>query len=886
MTKCTRRDFIRTGVASVVAPAAAAAMTSTPFAPSFEGARPQSASSAESSAQTPQVSPRERLLLDFGWLFKLGDACDPAKDIGFGVGDDGVFSKSGRLVTPGRIQQFEFDQKPDASGVPPVLVTPGHPGPSPALVTAVENEFGGPPKVIFDAAGWSQIDLPHDWAVDLPFVNQPHLASRGYKPLGREFPATSIGWYRREFDIPSSDQGRRIAVEFDGVYRDSTVLFNGFYLGRNFSGYAPFEFDLTDFVRYGAKNVLVLRVDATLGDGWFYEGAGIYRHVWLVKTDPLHVPQWGTYVRSQPEARGATSRVSITTEVRNDGDAEKACRVISKILDAGGNVAGTATSATESVKPGSTRSFEQQAAVAKPALWSLEDPHLYRLESTIESEGVTVDRYQTAFGIRNIRFEAETGFFLNGKPVKIQGTCNHQDHAGVGTALPDRIQSYRIERLKAMGSNAYRTSHNPPTPELLDACDRLGMIVMDETRMMSSAPEGLSQLERLIRRDRNHPSVVIWSLANEEPEQGTSNGAMILASMKRLAGRLDPSRPVTAAQDGGWGHGISHVVDVQGFNYHDHSIDDFHTKFPTKPTIGTETASTVSTRGIYQNDYQRGYVSAYDVNYPLWAATAETWWSIYGQRPWVAGGFAWTGFDYRGEPTPYEWPCINSHFGIMDTCGFPKDNFFYYQAWWTAEPVLHLFPHWNWAGQEGKEIEVWAHTNLDRVELLLNGKSLGVRDVPRFSRAAWKVPFAPGTIEVRGFKAGRQVLTASRTTTGAPARIALHPDRARIAADGEDVSLIIVEVQDDQGRVVPTAGNEISFRVTGNGRLIGLGNGDPSCHESDHGTTRSAFNGLAMAIVQASKQPGELAVEASSPGLEPGSANITCEAATLRPAVT
>ncbi len=864
----------------MVAPVAASGITRTCFAQDS-----QSAQTPESRPEAAQASPRERLLLDAGWLFKLGDACDPAKDFEFGVGDDGVFSKSGRLVTPGKIREFEFNPKPDASGVPPMLVTPGHPGPPPAPVTAVENEFGGPPKVIFDPAGWSQIDLPHDWAVDLPFVNQPHLASRGYKALGREFPESSIGWYRREFDIPASDQGRRISVEFDGVYRDSTVLFNGFYLGRNFSGYAPFQFDLTDFVRYGQKNVLALRVDATLGDGWFYEGAGIYRHVWLVKTDPLHVPQWGTYVRSQAHARGSTSMVAITTEVRNDGDAEKACRVISQVVDADGKVAGTAASVTESIKAGSSRVFEQETVVENPSLWSIETPHLYQLKTTVESGGIATDRYETTFGIRSIRFDADKGFLLNGKSVKVQGTCNHQDHAGVGAALPDRIQSYRIERLKAMGSNAYRTSHNPPTPELLDACDRLGMVVMDETRMMSSAPEGLSQLERLIRRDRNHPSVVIWSLANEEPEQGTSTGALILASMKRLARQLDPSRPVTAAMDGGWGHGISAVVDVQGFNYHDRSIDDFHAKFPSKPTIGTETASTVSTRGIYTNDYQRGYVSAYDVNYPLWAATAETWWSIYGRRPWVAGGFAWTGFDYRGEPTPYEWPCINSHFGIMDTCGFPKDNFFYYQAWWTGEPVLHLLPHWNWAGHEGEEIDVWAHTNLDRVELFLNGKSLGAKNVPRFSHVSWKVKYAPGTIEARGFKAGRQVLTASRTTTAAPSRIALRPDRARIAADGEDVSLITVEVQDDQGRVVPTAGNEVAFRVAGNGRLIGLGNGDPSCHESDHGATRSAFNGLAMAIVQASKEPGELVVEASSRGLESGSVRIACEAAKLRPAV-
>ncbi|HEV2424957.1 MAG TPA: beta-galactosidase GalA [Terriglobia bacterium] len=880
MRKCTRRDFIRSGVASVVAPVAASAIPPAAFGQEVRDAPPP-----EAQAPGAKASPRERLLLDFDWLFRLGDACNAAKDFGFGVGDDGVFSKSGRLVTPGRIEEPEFRPKPDASGVPPMLVTPGHPGPPPALITQVENEFGGPPRVAFDATGWQQLNLPHDWAVDLPFVNQPHLMSRGYKPLGREFPETSIGWYRREFDIPASDRGRRISVEFDGVYRDAIVLFNGFYLGRNFSGYAPFRFDLTDFVRYGEKNVLVLRVDATLGDGWFYEGAGIYRHVWLVKTGQVYVPQWGTCVRSQPGARGAAARVSISTEVRNDSDADKACRVISHIVDAGGKVAGTATSAVEPVQAGASRQFEQQAAVANPALWSLEDPHLYRLETTIENEGAAIDHYETTFGIRSIRFDAEKGFFLNGKPVKIQGTCNHQDHAGVGTALPDRIQSYRVGRLKAMGSNAYRTSHNPPTPELLDDCDRLGMLVMDETRMMSSAPEGLSQLGRLIRRDRNHPSVVIWSLANEEPEQGTSTGALILASMKRLARGLDPSRPVTAAMDGGWGHGISAVVDVQGFNYHDRAIDGFHSRFPGKPTVGTETASTVSTRGIYRNNYQRGYVSAYDVNYPLWAATAETWWSIYARRPWVAGGFAWTGFDYRGEPTPYEWPCINSHFGIMDTCGFAKDNYFYYQAWWTTQPVLHLFPHWTWTGREGEEIDVWAHTNLDRVELLLNGRSLGASDVQGFSHVSWKVSYAPGTIEARAFKGGRQVLTVTHTTTGAPARIVLRPDRQHIAADGEDVSLITVEVQDDQGRAVPTASNEITFRVSGNGRLIGVGNGDPSSHESDHGSTRRLFNGLAMAIVQASKEPGDLVLGASSPGLESGSANIVCEAARLRPAV-
>jgi beta-galactosidase len=882
MGTLTRRGFIRAGVASAVAPGVVAAVA--PAAQSQQESQAKPDSGAANAA--PAISPRERLLLDFGWLFRLGDACDQAKDLGFGVEqqfEGGVFSKSGRLTVPSRIRMPEFRPPPDQSGTPFILVTPGHPGPPPETLAKAMEQFGGPSKATFDATGWNRVDLPHDWAVDLPFTNQRALTAHGFKPLGREFPASSIGWYRREFDIPASDKGRRISIEFDGVFRNCMVLFNGFYLGANFSGYAPFRFDVTDFVRCGENNMLVVRVDATLGEGWFYEGAGINRHVWLVKTDTVHVPQWGTYVRS--DVRPGAATVSITTQVQNDGEVEKSCRVVSKILDSEGKPVGTASSAVASLEAWSGREFEQQITVSNPALWSLERPHLYTLSTTIEAGETALDRYETPFGIRGFRFDAEKGFFLNSQPVKIKGTCNHQDHAGVGSALPDRIQYYRIERLKEMGSNGYRTSHNPPTPELLDACDRLGMLVMDETRMMSSSREGLSQLERLVRRDRNHPSVVIWSLANEEPEQSTETGARILTSMKRLVRRLDPTRPVTAAMNGGWGRGISAIVDVQGCNYNNVVVDSFHQKFPRQPMVGTETASTVSTRGVYRNDTAKGYVSAYDENYPLWAATAEGWWKIYAERPFLAGGFAWTGFDYRGEPTPYEWPCINSHFGIMDTCGFPKDNYFYYQAWWGSKPVLHLFPHWNWPGKEGQEIEVWAHSNLDSVELFVNGKSLGAQEVQRNSHVAWKANYAPGTIEARGYKGGQQVLSAKRETTLPAAKIVLRPDRAQIAADAEDVSLIAVEVQDQQGRVVPTADNEITFLVSGSGKLIGVGNGDPSSHEPDKGDKRKAFNGLCMAIVQASKQAGELKIEASSPALPAASVSITCEPAQSRPAV-
>jgi beta-galactosidase len=345
--------------------------------------------------------------------------------------------------------------------------------------------------------------------------------------------------------------------------------------------------------------------------------------------------------------------------------------------------------------------------------------------------------------------------------------------------------------------------------------------------------------------------------------------------MKHLANRLDPSRPIVAAMDNSWGRGMTPVVDIQGFNYRDPQMADFHDKFPNKPILGTESGSTVSTRGIYDNDKVKGYVSAYDVNFPYWASTAETWWKIHAEHPYIAGGLVWTGFDYRGEPTPYGWPCISSHFGIMDTCGFPKDNFYYYKAWWGSKPLLHLFPHWDWSGKESQEIEVWAHSNLDRVELFLNGRSLGAQDVPRNSHVSWKVKYEPGAIEARGFQGGRQVLTSRRETTGAAVAVVLRPDRSRIAADGADVSMVAVEVVDAQGRAVPTADREISFAVTG-GRLIGVGNGDPSSHESDRAPKRRLFSGLCMAIVQAPGQAGQLKIEASSPGLRSASVTIVC----------
>jgi beta-galactosidase len=835
----TRRDVLK---ASLLAPAAvAAARGISPFDLAMntvpEDSAPLTAETTLASA-TPGAG-RERLLFDFGWRFHFGHADDTSKDFGFGSSSVGNFQKTGNFL--------------------------------PACAIA------------FDDSDWRGLDLPHDWAVELPFQNDPDLSSKGFYPLGRKYPATSVGWYRRVFDLPVEDAGKRITIEFDGAYRETMVVFNGFYIGRHSGGYDPFTFDVSEFAYFGQRNVLLVRVDATQSDGWFYEGAGIYRHVWLVKTNPQHVKQWGTFVKSQVYAGEAS--LSILTEVSNHGAAARDVRVISTVLDPSGQAVGKHAAAPASIPAGGDLSYRQQTVVKQPLLWSLEDRHLYKLVTEVQADGQVVDRCETPFGIRTAEFDAEKGLLVNGKSVKLKGTCNHQDHAGVGAALPDAVQYYRVSKLQEMGCNSIRTSHNPPTPELLDACDQMGMLVFDETRMMSSNPEGLSQFENLVRRDRNHPSVFMWSMGNEEGQANTARGTLILTAIKAVATRHDGSRPVSIAPAGAIGTGGLAVGDIAGYNYMDPGAEEFHKKHPEKPVMGTETVSAVGTRGIYVTDRAKGFVSSYDPYTTTGRASAEGWWRFCNARPWLSGGFIWTGFDYRGEPSPYQWPNISSQYGIIDTCGFPKDSFYYYQSWWTAKPVLHLFPHWNWPGMEGKEIAVWAYSNLDQVELFLNGLSLGAKDARKDSHVAWIVKYAPGSLEARGWKDGKQVMTTRRDTTGAAAKLVMRADRGGVSADGEDVAMFAVEVQDAQGRTVPITENEVTFRVAGAGKLIGVGNGDPTDHAPDKGTLRKAFSGFCMALVQSSKAAGNITVEATSAGLASSTMTIAAKPVKLRPQV-
>lgn len=790
------------------------------------------------AASVPSVPPaRERLSMDFNWRFAFGHPYDAQKDFNTGTGYFSYLAKSGYG---------------DGAAAPD-----------------------------FNDAAWRHLDLPHDWAVEVPFDNRGSH-SHGYKAIGRNFPETSIGWYRKSFFIPASDLGRRISVEFDGAFRDSTVWVNGHYLGREESGYIGFAFNLSEFLYYGGTNVIAVRVDASKEEGWFYEGAGIYRHVWLVKTGPLHVRRDGTFVSSRLSEDSATITVRIA--VANEGTNAARFDVDQAILDADGRT--VATGSVKGVRLGSwdDGDFSCELEVPEPKLWSLERPYLHRLVTTIREGNAAVDRYETVFGIRSIRFDPNAGFFLNGKRVELKGTNNHQDHAGVGAAVPDALQEFRIARLKEMGGNAYRCSHNPPTPELLDACDRLGMLVIDENRLMGTSQDQLDHLRRLILRDRNHPSVILWSLGNEEWRiEGNERGERITATMQAFANRLDPTRLCTVASSGGWDHGSSRPIEVMGYNYIVHgNIDEHHAKFPNQSGVGTEETTTQGTRGVYFDD--RAHCHLAPMARGDSGGNCEVGWKFYAARPFLAGLFYWTGFDYRGEPTPFAWPAISSQFGILDTCGFPKDSFYYLKAWWTDEPVLHLYPHWNWPGREGQTLDVWCFSNCQEVELWLNGRSLGHKTMEKNGHLQWEVVYEPGTLLARGYNNGKETVTTRVETTGDPAAVRLAPDRTAIRADGEDVSVMTVQVNDAQARLVPTAGNEITFDLQGPARIIGVGNGDPASHEPDVclGASplvgekrelpvwkRRVFNGLAQVIVRSERTPGEIVLTASSPGLSP-----------------
>jgi beta-galactosidase len=730
-------------------------------------------------------SGRALVLIDKDWSFSFGHQYDTKKDFGHAEGYFSYLTKTG------------FGDGPAASG--------------------------------FDDRAWRKLDLPHDWAVEQPFSETASF-SHGFKSAGKNFPEKSIGWYRKKINIPNEDLGKIISLKFDGVFRNSKVFFNGFYLGTEESGYNGFEYDVSAYVNYGGENTIVVRVDASMEEGWFYEGAGIYRHVYLQKTNPIHIIQNGTYVTS--ELMGNDALVTADVKIKNNGKFKGSIEVVQTILNNKNKQVAISSENVLAPEFYQTINYSSKLRVENPLLWDIDSPNLYQLITEIKKDGEVIDSYKTSFGIRTIEFNPENGFFLNGKPVKLKGTNNHQDHAGIGTALPDEIQYYRIAKLKEMGSNAYRCSHHPPTPELLDACDKLGMLVIDETRLMGINEYHLNDLRRMMERDRNHPSIFCWSVGNEEWQiEGGITGERITNIMQDFSKSIDRTRPVTVGISSGFKSGISSVVEIMGYNYLGNGdIDAHRNQFKNQPGMGTEEGSTFATRGIYFTDDAKHYQSAYDKKPRPTFYSIEEGWKFYAERPYLAGMFIWTGFDYRGEPTPYGWPSVTSYFGMMDVCGFPKDNVFYLKSWWGKEPVLHVLPHWNWSGMEGKEIDVWAYSNCDEVELFLNKNSLGKKKMEQNSHLEWKVKYTPGTLEAVGYKNGKKVLSDVQKTTGKAENIKLSLDKENVLKG--NVSVLTVETTDKNGLHIPTANDEIMFAIKG-GKILGVGNGDPTSQESD-----------------------------------------------------
>ena len=783
---------------------------------------------------------RETIRLDKDWKFALGHAGDPKKDFGCGT------------------EYFNYLTK----------------------ANSIHNV--GPYSSKFDDSTWQEVSVPHDWVTTLPYAREASH-SHGYKTVGYKYPDTSIGWYRKTIKIPASDLGKRLMLRFDGIFRNARVWFNGFYMGTEPSGYVTQIYDITPYIKYGEDNLICVRADATLEEGWFYEGAGIYRDVWLEKSAEVSVVPFGTFVYAELKDAYSEAKLKIETEVSNRSLKPQLCEVAQRLLDADGNEIARSTATTLGLKSKETVTTKQSISISKPHLWSTTDPYLYKVETTISQDGKIIDVHTTTTGIRDIAFSSKIGFLLNGKSLKLKGVNMHQDHAGVGSAIPDALQAWRIKQLKKFGCNAYRASHNPMTPALLDICDREGILVINENRLMGINEEHLRLLERMIKRDRNHPSVIMWSDGNEEwGLENTIQGTRLAEAMREYTKLYDPTRPSTVANAGGTE--LIKGLDVVGFNYIvQNDVDNRKKANPDWKIVGTEETSGCGTRGWYFDtpEYPGRMISINRTDKPGVENVIERGWKFYDERPWAAGLFYWTGFDYRGEPNPLEYPATDSEFGILDYCGFWKDEAWYLKSWWTDEPTLHIFPHWNLQGHEGEEVELWAYSNCDEVELTVNGKKLGRQKMPKYGHLKWKATYQPGKVVATGYKNGKRILTEVIATTKPAYKTVLKADKQSIEADGRDVAIITIEVQDEKGRIVPNACPMLRFQLEGDARIIGAGNGDPMYLGEDHPKNPNckefsipAFNGLAQILVQSYDTPSTITLRCQSDGLKTGNVVI------------
>ena len=723
----------------------------------------------------------------------------------------------------------------------------------------------GPGGKKFDDTSWRLLDLPHDYLAESEFAAE-NLHSHGYR-------SRDNAWYRKTFKLDPELMGKQLLLCFEGTAVNAEFYFNGSLMDRSFSAYTETVFDITDRAYFGDKpNVLSVYIKGLETEGWWYEGAGIYRHVKLYAKDNLHIAHNGIWAKTRlKEGTKNSWKVELETTVENSNYSDDTVTVGAKLFDGDRLVAESLS------KPAKCMSDSQTAVmqilnVSKPTRWDVDNPKLYTVEVTVYKDGKAVDSDKTRIGFRTFYMDKDKGFFLNGKKLVLKGTCNHQDHAGVGVAVPDSVQYYRIKRLKELGTNAYRCSHNLPNKEILDACDELGIIVMDENRRFESREEVLEYLDIMVRRDRNHPSVIFWSLFNEEPLQNTDEGAKIFRRMRSRVLKLDDTRIITGAINGN-AEGAGLEMDVCGINYSLKTVLAIREKYPNIKIMGAENNSAVTTRGCYKSDRDGAQVlNNYDEETVPWGQTIRETWKFLREHEYFTGIFIWTGFDYRGEPTPFKWPTVSSSFGIMDTCGFPKDSFYYNKACFTDKPMVHLLPHWNW--QKGEQVRVVAVTNCDEAELFLNGKSLGRKPADVCDPPEWLVDFEKGRISVKAYRNGKCVAKDEQRTTGKPVAVKICPFDTKIKNDGQDTAVINVCVVDKNGRTVPTADNHIKFEIVGDGFVRGVGNGNPNSHESDVLPERDLFAGWCQALVTSKLDAKNIKVIATAEGLEPAELDL------------
>lgn len=771
---------------------------------------------------------------------------------------------------------------------------------------------------------WRTLDLPHDWAIEGDFMaTAPSGASGGALPGG-------IGWYRKHFNVTKADKGKKLFIDFDGVYMNAKVWINGHELGQRPYGYSSFRYDLTPHLNYGGDNVVAVRVDnSDQPNSRWYSGCGIYRHVYLVSTDNVHVSHWGTWINAEVQASGAAV-FKLDVELDNETGKSKKVMVVNTLLDVAGKAVGSSSSAVKLPAGASRKAVSQSMTLKSPQLWSVERPYIYKVRTQVKVGGKVVDEYYTNTGVRSFRFDAEKGFFLNGKNMKINGVCQHHDMGCLGAAVNEDALYRQLKMLRDMGANAVRCSHNPPAPELLNMCDTMGLIVMDESFDMWHRRKTKNDYARffdkwaerdltdLVRRDRNHPSILMWSIGNEVLEQWSSADAdnltaeqanlilnaghdastlakdgeelspnsILTRNLCNIIRRLDNTRPITAGcnePDPGNHLFKSGALDIIGFNYHHEWVKDVPKNFPGKPFIFSESVSALQTRDYYMmpsdsvrkapQEWWMPYTdpsfqcSAYDNMHASWSSTHEQTWDVVKHNDFVGGQFIWTGWDYIGEPTPYGFPARSSYFGIIDLAGMPKDVYYMYQGEWTDRQVCHLFPHWNWL--DGQQIDLWCYyNNADEVELFINGKSQGVRTKGAHDyHVMWRVTYEKGEAKVVARKNGKVVATDVRRTAGAPHHIRLTADKTSLAANGKSLSFVNVDIVDADGNVCPWAENQVFFELSGAARLDGVDNGNPASMERFKDNRRKAFFGRCLAVVRSAKQAGKAVLKARAYGL-------------------